>query len=187
MRVALTRIPATPDGERYLRRPTTSGREGPGDGVLDTYCELVPLRQGEVASAAFERVYQRLCRYDIFPPTLVGSRIFPDGGITDGCTIVQRLGVGWMFLESATRVVDIWDMVDGYGSRRAGFAYVTVQGHPERGVATFEVHKVGDVVSVVLTAHSTPGTALTRLARPVTRMVQRAVTRRAVWRLVGRC
>ncbi|MGI8847838.1 MAG: DUF1990 family protein [Candidatus Dormibacteria bacterium] len=89
-------------------------------------------------------------------------------------------------VESATRVIDVWDVTESPdGSRRAGFAYVTLPGHPERGVATFEVRREGNEVFVLLTARSVPGTWLTRALRPVVRVVQRAITRRALGRLTG--
>jgi len=124
--------------------------------------------------------------YDIFPPALVGSRIVPDGRIAIGCTVVQRLGVGLLFIESATRVIDVWSSsASQRGAKSAGFAYVTLLGHPERGVATFEVQQEREAVFVVLTARSVPGTLLTTVGRPVMRFVQRAITRRAVRRLVA--
>lgn len=118
--------------------------------------------------------------YAIFSPRAVGYLLLPEGPIAVGCTVVQRLGVGAIFLESGTRVIEVWDTTDERGSRVTGFAYVTLQGHPERGVATFEVRKDADTVQVVLTARSTPGTGLTRMASPVTRLVQRSITKKAV-------
>lgn len=142
--------------------------------------------EGETALTAFERVRRRLLDYDIFPPALVGKLVTPDGPIVRGSTIVQRLGLGAIFVEAATRVVEVWDTVEpSDGSRSAGFAYVTLQGHPERGVATFEVRQEGDAVFVVLTARSVPGTFLTRMASPLMRVVQRGITRRAIKRLAG--
>ncbi len=67
--------------------------------------------------------------------------------------------------------------------RSAGFAYVTLEGHPERGVATFEVQLRGDEVWVELTARSVAGTLVTRIGRPVARLVQKGITKRALRRL----
>ena len=53
---------------------------------------------------------------------------------------------------------------------------------PETGVATFEVQLHGESVSVVLTAKSV--SSLSWIARPVARAVQKAITRRALERLV---
>jgi uncharacterized protein (UPF0548 family) len=180
MRIVLNHDPVLVDGRRYLQRRATSDREGPAHARVDTYRRRVELQPGELPAAAFERVRKRLFDYEIFPPRLVGHAVIPAGEITEGCTVVQRLGVGRVFLESATRVVDVWRMPESAGARSAGFAYVTVQGHPERGVATFEVRQEQDGVFVVLTARSVPGTMLTKLAGPVMRLVQRTITKRAV-------
>jgi len=88
-------------------------------------------------------------------------------------------------------VIAVWDRVAGDAEgepgavRMVGFRYVTLQGHPECGVASFEarVGSTGDV-TIVLGARSRPGTWLTRLGRPFARRIQRAVTRAALRRLV---
>lgn len=187
MRIVLNHAPAPVDGRRYLHRRATSDREGPARARVDTYRRRVELQPGELPPAAFERVRRRLFDYEIFPPRLVGHAVIPAGGITEGCTVVQRIGVGGIFLESATRVVDVWKTTEAEGAQSAGFAYVTLEGHPERGVATFEVRQERDDVLVVLTARSVPGTMLTKLASPVTRLVQRAITERAVSGLAANC
>lgn len=177
--------PKVQDGNRYLQSAATSDRAGPAKGQRDIYRQRVLVRADERAADAFDRVRRRLFNYDIFPPKLVGHQIVPCGHIALGSTIVQRIGVG-ISLEAATRVVDVWDTTEGDGERCAGFAYVTLQGHPERGVATFEVRQTADDdVFVVLTANSIAGTLLTRLARPLVRLVQRSITRRAVSRLAS--
>ena len=169
----------------YLRRAATSGSTGPERGRVDVYRRRVRLEEAESPANCFERVRARLFWYDIFPPVLVRHRVLPAGEIQQDAVVVQRFGVAGLFVESATRVVDVWETTEADGAQTAGFAYVTLQGHPERGVATFEVRREGDEVFVVLTARSVPGTTLTRLAGPVVRLIQRAVTKRAVTRLAG--
>lgn len=138
-------------------------------------------REAEAAAEGFERILDRLLVYDIFPPDVVRYMVCPGGRISDGSTIVQRIGRG-VAIEAGVRVVDVWDrqQVDG---RRAGFAYVTLTGHPERGVASFEVQRTGEIVAVELTARSRPGTVMSRLARGLARRIQVALTERAVVRL----
>jgi len=182
MRIAWRRSPSSADAQRYRYFKATSDRHGPCRAEVDTYHSRVVLQAGESPVDAFERIRERLLRYDIFSPRFVGRFIFPNGRVEDGCTIVQRLGVLRLFFESATRVVDVWDEDVG-GRRCAGFAYVTLQGHPECGVATFEVRCDGDEVSVVFTARSVPGTPLTKLASPLARAVQRSITKQAVRRV----
>ena len=60
-------------------------------------------------------------------------------------------------------MVDIWD-TDAGGAREAGFRYVTLEGHPERGVASFAVRRnsSGDV-QLILDARSQAGTLMARL------------------------
>jgi uncharacterized protein (UPF0548 family) len=180
MRFALGRTPSDRDRERYLNRQPTADRSGPHGAFSQSYRRSVRTALGESAITAFERVRRRIFDYDIFPATLVGRLVTPSGPIVRGSTIVQRLGLGMIFVEGATRVVDVWDTVEPDGSRRAGFAYVTLQGHPERGVATFEVRLERDAVFVVLTSRSVPGTLITGLVSPLMRLVQRGITRRAL-------
>lgn len=186
MRFVLRHTPSDADRQRYLYRKPTAERNGPDRARLDTYRKPVHIAEGETALTAFERVHRRLLDYDIFPPALVAKLVAPVGPIVRGSTIVQRLGLGVIFVEAATRVVDVWDVVEpSDSSRSAGFAYVTLEGHPERGVATFEVRLEGNAVFVVLTARSVPGTFLTRMASPLMRAVQRGITSRAIKRLAG--
>ena len=68
--------------------------------------------------------------------------------------------------------------------RKAGFRYVTLQGHPECGIASFEVRSgpKGEV-TILLDARSRPGSWLTRLGRPFARRFQQTMTRAALRRL----
>lgn len=181
MRVALGVRPSLTACERYADRRATSDRHGPDDGARDEY--RAPLTGEPHGSAAFDAALKRLLAYDIFPPFLVRYRISTGATLAVGATIVQRIGIG-IALEAAVRVVDVWDRTEGE-RRSAGFAYVTLQGHPERGIATFEVIADGAAVSVRLTAHSVPGSPITRLVRPIARVVQTAITKRALKRLAS--
>ena len=179
-------MPSAADCSRYVARSLTSSREGSASALLDSYRSAVRPRAGESTAEAFERVRARLFVYDIFPPRIVGYAVCPDGQVKDGAVVVQRLGVGPLAIESATRVVEIWDRFEpSGGSRSSGFAYVTLEGHPECGVATFEVVCEREAAFVVLTARSMPGTLATRLVGPITRLVQRRITRLAVERLAA--
>jgi uncharacterized protein (UPF0548 family) len=185
MRVAFNRWPSSADGRRYLLRPQTSDRDGPPHAHVDTYRERARLESGETTAAAFDRLRRRLFDYEMFSPRWVGYRVLPELPIRNGCVVVQRLGAGVIFLESATRVIDVWSMSEQPEMQRSGFAYVTLRGHPECGVATFEVCREGDAIFVVLKARSVPGTMLTKLASPLTRFVQRMITMQAVRRLTS--
>jgi hypothetical protein len=86
------------------------------------------------------RLRSRLLSYDIFPPRFLRFVICPPGELVVGSVIVQRVGFGPVALESAVRVVDVWQRQTD-GGQEAGFTYVTLAGHPERGVASFKVRK----------------------------------------------
>ena len=63
---------------------------------------------------------------------------------------------------------------------------MTLRGHPECGVATFQVRLDQDgVVTVVLDVRSEPGLLLTRLGRPFARAFQNAITKAALRRLAS--
>jgi|SRR5579872_5883417 len=169
-------------GERYEGLPLSSTIHGPPNGHFDRYERKVEIQAGGSPDSAFDATRERLMSYDVFPPSMLRAAICPNGTLTPGSTIVQRARLGPVWLESAVRVVDVWNTVTTDG-RSSGFAYVTLIGHPERGVATFAVEMRHSEVWVVLTARSESGTAITRLGRPISRLAQQALTRRAVYRL----
>ncbi|MEU6346300.1 DUF1990 domain-containing protein [Streptomyces sp. NPDC046977] len=69
------------------------------------------------------------------------------------------------------------------GPERAGFAYGTLAGHPERGEESFVVGREADgTVWLDVTAVSGPGAWYVRLLGPLGRVTQRVVARR-----YGRC
>jgi uncharacterized protein (UPF0548 family) len=188
--VLASRQPDPASCERWDRAPRSSPRCGPPDAVIDHYEAPAQARQGETAVDLFARVRARLLAYDIFPPGVVRATICPSGRISAGATIVQHIMLGPLALEAAVRVIDVWDRVcsdaadEPGGVRAAGFRYVTLQGHPECGIASFEVRAGPDgEVTVLLDARSRPGTWLTRLGRPFARRFQQAVTRAALRRL----
>ena len=89
--------------------------------------------------AAFARGRAALLAYRVYPESLLVHRVgTPDGRVAAGAVIVQRVRVGPLALEAGVRVLDAWDAPD-----RAGFSYVTLRGHPERGVASFALTRQG--------------------------------------------
>lgn len=86
---------------------------------------------------------------------------------------VLRIGWGPVAVRAPFRVVRVIDEAD-----RRGFAYGTLPGHPERGEEAFVVERVGDTVSIVITAFSRPATVLARLGGPVTSKIQGLMTQR---------
>lgn len=143
------------------------------------------MRQGASRADVYARVRDRLLAYDVFPPTLVRYAICPAGPIRVGATIVQQILLGPLALEMAVRVVDAWDRSEG-AIHEAGFSYVTLEGHPERGIATFRVRldEAGGV-TILIDARSRPGLLLTRIIRPIARALQRTLTQAALHRLAA--
>jgi uncharacterized protein (UPF0548 family) len=92
-----------------------------------------------------------------------------------GATLVQRVVLGPTALETAVKVIELEQ-----GHQRAAFAYATLEGHAERGVASFAVHRGPVGGRVDFQAWSRAGNWITRLGRPVSRGLQRLITREAV-------
>ncbi|THV23591.1 DUF1990 domain-containing protein [Glycomyces paridis] len=62
---------------------------------------------------------------------------------------------------------------------RAGFGYGSLPGHPERGEAAFLLETISEHrTRLILRSFSTPGTTLSRLAPPMTRLLQTRATNR---------
>lgn len=88
-----------------------------------------------------------------------------------GTELLVRLGP----VPAPCRVVYVLDEPD-----RRGFAYGTLAGHPETGEELFSVRhdRATDTVHAEVVAFSRPATWWSRLGGPVTRLLQRVVTRR---------
>jgi uncharacterized protein (UPF0548 family) len=178
MRLTLASASATPAATRWQAAEPTSSTDQP-EGLHDCYEGQVQRLPGEDARAAFDRMRARLLQYDIFPPTLLTFTIFPPGEMGEGTLIVQRFGLGPVRLEFAVRVVEMWDR-----DTDAGFTYVTLEGHPERGTESFRVRLgLEGQLAVTIEAWSRPGHWFVSLVRPIARVIQRAMTRRALRRL----
>jgi uncharacterized protein (UPF0548 family) len=82
---------------------------------------------------------------------------------------------GPISIETAVRVIEVDHSAD-----RASFAYATLSGHPERGIASFAVTRTDRGGKFEAQAWSRAGHWLTIIGRPVSRALQRAMTREAV-------
>ncbi|MFC4592104.1 DUF1990 family protein [Sphaerisporangium corydalis] len=86
-----------------------------------------------------------------------------------GVIVVSRLGIGPVSLAAPCRV--IWTVEE---DRRAGFAYGTLQGHPESGEEAFLLEVADDgSLSFTISAFTRPGRWYTRLAWPPAVLAQR--------------
>jgi uncharacterized protein (UPF0548 family) len=167
--------------ERWTGTPATDALDGTR-GVLDQYERAAVVRSGETPAAAFDRLEQRLLRYEIFPPRIMDARVCSeDRRLHEGTTIVQRVHLGPWRLESAVRVLQVWRS-QGEDGDEAGFSYVTLEGHPERGVSTFLLIRQAGSERVLfrIVVRSRPGSDLARLARPFARWFQRHATEAAL-------
>ncbi|WP_223205920.1 DUF1990 family protein [Streptomyces xanthii] len=99
-----------------------------------------------------------------------GLSVTPGDNVREGADVVLR----FLLLRIPCRVVRVVREPD-----RIGFAYGTLAGHPECGEEAFLVTRDPDgSVWFRIRAFSRPGRWYTRLAGPLARVVQLAVTRR---------
>jgi uncharacterized protein (UPF0548 family) len=106
-----------------------------------------------------------------------GVTITPaDASIETGGTVLASRGFGPLLLVAPCRIV-----YDTDAPGRFGFAYGTLPGHPEQGEEAFHVVRDEDgVITVEIVAFSRPSDLSTRLAGPIARWIQTAVTRQYV-------
>ncbi|TQS46867.1 DUF1990 family protein [Cryptosporangium phraense] len=102
-----------------------------------------------------------------------GLTVLADGDARLGSHVVVGFGPAPFTLLAPCRVVDDID-----GDKHSGFAYGTLQGHPESGEERFVVERTAEGVFFEVTAFSKPATPLARLGGPLTRLVQDRVTTR---------
>ena len=95
--------------------------------------------------------------------------------------VVLGIGFGWLAVHAPCRVVRVVTE-----PRRTGFAYGTLPGHPECGEEAFVLERRDDgSVTFTISAFSRPASTLARLAGPLARRVQDAVTARYLRALTG--
>ncbi|MFO1540843.1 MAG: DUF1990 family protein [Chloroflexota bacterium] len=135
----------------------------------------------------WDRLVDAVARYRFFPPArLRGWVDAADGRVAPGVTIVQRVRVVVVGFESATRVTAVEDSADADGRRTFGFDYVTLVGHPERGLARFRVTEDGSGgIACSIETWSAPDAWWARLGAPVTGLLQRRTNRAVIARLVA--
>ncbi len=94
---------------------------------------------------------------------------------------MQRVAIGPLTLEAGVRVIRVWHHEDAE-REETGFAYATLQGHPERGISTFRLRRRMDppAIDLLIDVRSRPGSWLTRLAQPVARRFQIRATEAAL-------
>jgi uncharacterized protein (UPF0548 family) len=110
--------------------------------------------------------------------------IATDTPLVIGTNSLGRLGVGSVGLPVPCRVVWVVDEPD-----RIGFAYGTLEGHPQAGEESLVVTREADGIYYTILAYSRPGTWYTRLSGTIGRAAQLQVAKqyaRAVKRLANK-
>lgn len=91
-----------------------------------------------------------------------------------GTVVLMRWGFGPLSVRIPCRVVQVVDE-----PRRKGFAYVTLEGHPEAGEEQFLLEQLDDgSIVCTITAVSKPASTLAKIGGPATRAVQHHMTQR---------
>ena len=88
-----------------------------------------------------------------------------------GQNVVVALGLPGFTVVAPCRIVWVEDEPN-----RFGFAYGTLQGHPERGEESFVVRRDNAGVTFSIDAASRPAALLSRVGAPVARLIQKRVT-----------
>lgn len=185
MRVGLARVPPPEAGRRWEGLATGAW---PGEAPPGAWRDAreVHARPAD-PEAAFARAREALSLYRVYRPGRLRARVLtPDGRMAPGALVVQRVRLGPLVVEAGVRVVDLVDAEDGAG-RTYGYAYATLPGHPERGVARFRLRldrRAGEV-SFGISSWSMPGHWLTRVGRPYARRLQLRETAAALARMEG--
>ena len=103
-----------------------------------------------------------------------GIGVSAAGVAAEGANVLLHVRIGPLRLTAPCRVVYVVDEPS-----RRGFAYGTLDGHPERGEEAFTIGLHGDgTVIFAITAFSRPATRLARAAGPVGRYAQDMITGR---------
>ena len=121
---------------------------------------------------AFASMAERLMTWQVHEGAGLGVAASV-GRARAGAVVELRIGPPPLQVRAPCRVVRVVDEPD-----RVGFAYGTLDGHPERGEEGFFVERVAGEARFTIVAFSRPATALARVGGPLTRLVQDRVTER---------
>lgn len=145
----------------------------------------VLLTSGPGCAVAAERARAAVLAYRIFPPERLIAAL-PGMTVAPGAVVVQGIRLGPLGLITAVRVMTVFDR-ERDGQRRTGFSYVTLAGHPERGMMTCAVVEDAraGTLRFEIDALSRPGHWLTRLTAPLARRLQQASARAALAHMVA--
>jgi len=164
----------------WEQRPPSAALDDRG-GQHDRYAVTLSTDGGDADQAPLlQRASEALLRYDIYPPNRMRRLVCsPDQRVRQDVVIVQRIFFGPVATEAAVRVVDL------FGAREPdiviGFSYVTLQGHAERGVATFTITRgPGGHLSFNIESWSRPASGVGELMAPLSRLLQKRFSHEAL-------
>lgn len=144
----------------------TLGLEAPGPPELD---------------GPYTRLEKNIFSYQVFGPE-VAQPVIGDTPLKIGDTIgltYHFLGLVRLFF--ASRVVNLYLRQEFENGWHSGFAYQTLEGHPEMGEETFEIRKdYRGAVSFRIEAWSQPNLWFVRLLTPLARAIQKSAARSAI-------
>jgi uncharacterized protein (UPF0548 family) len=156
--------------DRWRSLKPNSTREAIAEGAYahDTYKASL--------TADFEAAADTLLSYRIYPPHRMRAHVCTTNGrVALGATIVQRISLSLAVVETAVEVVEFESRAD-----QASFAYATLPGHVERGLASFAVRATESGVILEIETWSQPGNWLATIGRPLARIIQRRSTEEAI-------
>lgn len=153
--------------DRLRTAPLTYERTGTSPDGFTRFSWTKRLRRTDLDGAAADllgwRVHER-----------AGLAVRASGPAAMGVVVEMRLGIAAAAVRIPCRVVAVVEEPE-----RRGFSYGTLPGHPECGEEEFLLERLADgSLQFTVSAFSRPATRLARLGGPVTRAVQRTMTRR---------
>lgn len=129
-----------------------------------------------MCTRSYESAAEAVLRYRIFPSSVLTHHIdSKDGLLCKGAIITQWFHVVFIKLKAYVRVIDV-----RRDDEVTSVTYVTTTGHPECGVAHFEVRRIPDGVEFTIETWSKPGSPLTWIGRPFVRWMQKRTTEQAL-------
>jgi uncharacterized protein (UPF0548 family) len=127
---------------------------------------------------SYESAADAVMRYEIFPPSVLSHQVNTDDRrVCKEAIITQWFHLPLFKLKAYVRVIDVRK-----DDEVTSMTYVTTTGHPECGVAHFEVRRTVDGAEFTIETWSKPGSPLTKIGRPFVRWMQKRSTRQALER-----
>lgn len=129
-------------------------------------------RTVDVSRLSFDQAAERLMTWQV--QERAGLRVAAsESRVVEGEVVLMKLGVRAAALRIPCRVVHVIDEPE-----RVGFAYGTLQGHPESGEEQFLLERRGEEIRFTVHGFSRPSSTLVKLLGPAGRRFQSIMTTR---------